>query len=338
MYNCGKIAIIGGGSWATAIAKIVVQHTHHIGWYMRRDDQISDFCRLGHNPTYLSSVHFNTDEIHFSSDLNQIVQLYDTLVFVVPSPYLKNHLRRLKTRLKDKFIITAIKGIVPDENLICSEYFHQVFDVPYENLACLGGPSHAEEVALERLSYLTVACADSEKAQAFADVLTSNFIKTKTSTDVIGIEYSSVLKNVYAIAAGICSGLKFGDNFQAVLMSNAVQEMDRFMNAVRPSVTDERQQVYNVYDSVYLGDLLVTGYSNFSRNRVFGTMIGKGYSVKSAQMEMEMIAEGYFGTKCMKEINRHHHVNMPILDAVYNILYERISPQVEIKLLTDSFR
>lgn len=336
-YNCGKIAIIGGGSWATAIAKIVVQHTHHIGWYMRREDQISDFCRLGHNPTYLSSVHFNINEIHFSCDLNHIVQLYDTLVFVVPSPYLKNHLRRLKTRLKDKFIITAIKGIVPDENLICSEYFHQVFDVPYENLACLGGPSHAEEVALERLSYLTVACTANDKAQAFADVLTSNFIKTKTSTDVVGIEYSSVLKNVYAIAAGICSGLKFGDNFQAVLMSNAVQEMDRFMNAVRP-VVEGKPQVYNVYDSVYLGDLLVTGYSNFSRNRVFGTMIGKGYSVKSAQMEMEMIAEGYFGTKCMKEINRHHHVNMPILDAVYNILYERISPQVEIKLLTDSFR
>jgi glycerol-3-phosphate dehydrogenase (NAD(P)+) len=331
MYNCGKIAIIGGGSWATAIAKIVVQHTHHIGWYMRRDDQIADFRRLGHNPSYLSSIHFNIDEIYFDSDLNRIVQLYDTLVFVVPSPYLKNHLKRLKTRLKDKFILTAIKGIVPDENLVCSEYFHQVFDVPYENLACLGGPSHAEEVALERLSYLTVGCADKEKAQSFADVLTSNFIKTKISTDVIGIEYSSVLKNVYAIAAGICSGLKFGDNFQAVLMANSVQEMERFLNSVHPI---ER----NVYDSVYLGDLLVTGYSNFSRNRVFGSMIGKGYSVKSAQMEMEMIAEGYFGTKCMKEINRHYHVNMPILDAVYNILYERISPQVEIKLLTDSFR
>lgn len=331
MYNCGKIAIIGGGSWATAIAKIVVGHTHHIGWYMRRDDQIADFRRMGHNPSYLTSVHFNTEEIFFDSDLNRIVQLYDTLVFVVPSPYLKNHLRRLKSRLKDKFVITAIKGIVPDENLVCSEYFHQMFDIPYENLACLGGPSHAEEVALERLSYLTVGCADQEKAQAFADVLTSNFIKTKTSTDVLGIEYSSVLKNVYAIAAGICSGLKFGDNFQAVLMANAVQEMARFLKTVYPI---ER----NVYDSVYLGDLLVTGYSNFSRNRVFGTMIGKGYSVKSAQMEMEMIAEGYFGTKCMKDINRHHHVNMPILDAVYNILYERISPQVEIKLLTDSFR
>ena len=331
MYDCGKIAIIGGGSWATAIAKIVVQHTHHIGWYMRRDDQIEDFRRLSHNPSYLTSVHFDVNEISFNNDLNKIVEAYDTLVFVVPSPYLKNHLKKLKVRLKDKFIVTAIKGIVPDENLICTEYFHQVFDVPHDNLACIGGPSHAEEVALERLSYLTVGCSDMEKAQAFAEVLNSQFIKTKTSTDVIGIEYSSVLKNVYAIAAGICNGLKFGDNFQAVLIANAVQEMARFLQSVHPI---ER----NVYDSVYLGDLLVTGYSNFSRNRVFGTMIGKGYSVKSAQMEMEMIAEGYFGTKCMKEINRHWHVNMPILDAVYNILYERIAPKIEIKLLTDSFR
>ena len=331
MYDCGKIAIIGGGSWATAIAKIVVGHTHHIGWYMRRDDRIEDFRRMSHNPAYLTSVHFDTDEIFFSSDINKIVQQYDTLVFVTPSPYLKNHLRKLRTRIKEKFIVTAIKGIVPDENLVCSEYFHQVYDVPYSNLACIGGPSHAEEVALERLSYLTVGCADEEKAQAFTQVLSSSFIKTKTSTDVMGIEYSSVLKNVYAIAAGICSGLKYGDNIQAVLMSNAVQEMQRFLTAVQPL---ER----HIYDSVYLGDLLVTGYSNFSRNRVFGTMIGKGYSVKSAQIEMEMIAEGFFGTKCMKEINRRMHVNMPILDAVYNILYERISPQVEIKLLTDSFR
>ncbi len=329
--SCGKIAIIGGGSWATAIAKIVVGHTHHIGWYMRRDDRIADFLRLGHNPAYLTSVHFNTDEIFFSSDINKVVELYDTLVFVTPSPYLKNHLKKLRTRIRDKFIVTAIKGIVPDENLVCSEYFHEVYDVPYENLACIGGPSHAEEVALERLSYLTVGCADTEKAKAFTEVLASNYIKTKTSSDVVGIEYSSVLKNVYAIAAGICSGLKYGDNFQAVLLSNAVQEMSRFLSVISPL---DR----NVYDSVYLGDLLVTGYSNFSRNRVFGTMIGKGYSVKSAQIEMEMIAEGFFGTKCMKEINRRMHVNMPILDAVYNILYERISPQIEIKLLTDSFR
>ena len=330
-YNCGKIAIIGGGSWATAIAKIVVSHAHHIGWYMRRDDRIEDFKRLGHNPAYLTSVHFNTDEIFFSSDINTITGAYDTLVFVTPSPYFKSHLRKLKTRLRDKFIITAIKGIVPDENLVCSEYFHQVFDVPYDNLAVIGGPSHAEEVAMDRLSYLTIGCADIQKAESFAEFIASDVIKTKTSSDVIGIEYSSVLKNVYAIASGICSGLKYGDNFQAVLIANAVQEMSRFLTAVHPI---ER----SAYDSVYLGDLLVTSYSNFSRNRTFGTMIGKGYSVKSAQIEMEMIAEGYFGTKCMKEINRHMHVNMPILDSVYNILYEHISPQIEIKLLTDSFR
>ena len=293
MFDVGRIAIIGGGSWATAIAKIVVGHTHHIGWYMRRDDRIEDFRRMSHNPAYLTGVHFDIDEIFFSSDINKIAQNYDTLIFVTPSPYLKNHLK--------------------------------------DRLAVIGGPSHAEEVALERLSYLTIGCADVEKAKAFADLISSEYIKTKTSQDVVGIEYSSVLKNVYAIAAGICSGLKYGDNFQSVLMSNAVQEMNRFVTTVHPI---ER----NINDSVYMGDLLVTGYSNFSRNRTFGSMIGKGYSVKSAQMEMEMIAEGYFGTKCMKEINRHMHVNMPILDAVYNILYERINPQIEIKLLTDSFR
>ncbi|MDY5320761.1 MAG: NAD(P)H-dependent glycerol-3-phosphate dehydrogenase [Prevotella sp.] len=330
-FQTGKTAIIGGGSWATAIAKIVVSHTHHIGWYMRRDDRIEDFKRLGHNPAYLQSARFDVDEIFFSSNINTIVQGFDTLVFVTPSPYLKSHLRKLRTPLRDKFIVTAIKGIVPDENLVCSEFFHEVYDVPDDNLAVIGGPSHAEEVALERLSYLTVGCADRDKAAAFTRVLANDYIKTKVAADVVGIEYACVLKNVYAIAAGICNGLKYGDNFQAVLISNAVQEMNRFLTAVNPI---ER----HIYDSVYLGDLLVTGYSNFSRNRTFGAMIGKGYSVKSAQMEMEMVAEGYFGTKCMKEINRHWHVNMPILDAVYNILYEGINPQMEIKLLTDSFR
>ena len=278
MNNCGKIAIIGGGSWATALAKLVVKHEHHIGWYMRRDDRIAEFKRL-HN----------------------------------------------------KFIVSAIKGIVPDENLVVSEYFHQVWNVPYENIACVSGPSHAEEVALERLSYLTIGCADMEKAQAFANVISTEFIKTETSMDIVGIEYAGVLKNVYAIAAGICHGLKYGDNFQAVFLSNAIQEMNRFLTAVYPAQR-------NISDSVYLGDLLVTGYSNFSRNRTFGMMIGKGYSVKSAQIEMEMIAEGYFGTKCMREINGHVGVNMPILDAVYSILYEHNTPQKVIQTLTDNFR
>lgn len=322
---------MGGGSWATAVAKIVLEKVDYISWYMRRPEVIEDFKRLEHNPSYLTSVHFDVNRISFSSDINEVVRNCDTLIFVTPSPYLKNHLKKLKEKLHNKFVITAIKGIVPDENLICSEYFRQVFNVPDDNLAVLGGPSHAEEVALGRLTYLTIGCTDEEKAANFADLIASSYVKTKTNSDVIGIEYASVLKNVYAIASGICNGLKYGDNFQSVLVSNAVQEMSRFLNAVYPI---ER----NVYDSVYLGDLLVTSYSNFSRNRVFGTMIGRGYSVKSAQIEMEMIAEGFYGTKCMNEINRHFHVNMPILDAVYNILYEKISPSIEIKLLTDSFR
>jgi glycerol-3-phosphate dehydrogenase (NAD(P)+) len=331
MDTCGRIAILGGGSWATAIAKMVLEQNDAISWYIRRDDRIEDFQRMGHNPAYLTSVHFDVDHIHFSSDINVVVNECDTLVLVTPSPYLKNHLKKLKTKIRDKFIVTAIKGIVPDDNVVVSQYLNQMYNVPDENLAVLGGPSHAEEVALGRLTYLTVGCADQQKATLFADMLSSDYVKTKTSKDVIGIEFSSVLKNVYAIAAGICNGLKYGDNFQAVLLSNAVQEMKRFLNTVSPT---ER----NINDSVYLGDLLVTGYSNFSRNRVFGTMIGKGYSVKSAQIEMEMIAEGYYATKCMKDINKHMHVNMPILDSIYNILYERISPSIEIKLLTDSFR
>ncbi|MBF1425597.1 NAD(P)H-dependent glycerol-3-phosphate dehydrogenase [Prevotella histicola] len=331
MFDVGKIAIIGSGSWATAIAKIVIEHTHDIGWYFRKEDKIEEFKRKGHNPSYLTSVHFNLNEIFFSSDINEIVEEYDTLVFVTPSPYLKDLLKKLKKGLHSKLIVTAIKGIVPDEDLVCSEYFHKAYNVPYENLAVIGGPSHAEEVAMERLTYLTIGCSDVDKARSFSEKLASNYVKTKTSQDVIGIEYASVLKNVYAIAAGMCYGLKYGDNFQAVLMSNAMQEMNRFLNTINPI---ERA----IIDSVYLGDQLVTGYSKFSRNHTFGAMIGKGYSVKAAQIEMEMVAEGYFGTKCMKEINRRLHVNMPILDAVYNILYERINPQTEIKLLTDSFR
>ena len=331
MFDVGKIAIIGSGSWATAIAKIVIEHTHDIGWYFRKEDKIEEFKRKGHNPAYLTSVHFNLNEIFFSSDINEIVEEYDTLVFVTPSPYLKDLLKKLKKELHSKLIVTAIKGIVPDEDLVCSEYFHKAYSVPYENLAVIGGPSHAEEVAMERLTYLTIGCSDVDKARSFSEKLASSYVKTKTSQDVIGIEYASVLKNVYAIAAGMCYGLKYGDNFQAVLMSNAMQEMNRFLNTINPI---ERA----IIDSVYLGDQLVTGYSKSSRNHTFGAMIGKGYSVKAAQIEMEMVAEGYFGTKCMKEINRRLHVNMPILDAVYNILYERINPQTEIKLLTDSFR
>ncbi len=329
--SCGRVAIMGGGSWATAIAKIVLNHEESINWYIRRDDRIEDFKRLGHNPAYLTSLHFDVNRIKFSSDINDIVKHSDTLIFVTPSPYVKSHLKKLKTSMREKLVVTAIKGIVPDENITVSRYFQRMYNVPEDQVATIGGPSHAEEVALDRLCYLTVGCRCLENADIVADLLSCKAVKTSVSTDIEGIEYSSVLKNVYAIAAGICHGLKYGDNFQAVLVANAIQEMDRFLQTMEPG---ER----NISASAYLGDLLVTMYSNFSRNRVFGTMIGQGYSVKTAQLEMEMIAEGYYGTKCMKEINKRYHVNMPILDAVYNILYERISPSVEIKILADSFR
>lgn len=327
----GKVAIIGGGTWATAIAKLVLFNVDSINWYMRRRDRIADFKRLGHNPVYLSSVKFDIDRINFSSNINKVVRESDTLVFVTPSPYLKQHLKKLTASMNDKFVLSAIKGIVPDENMIVTDYLKRFYNIPEENLAVIGGPCHAEEVALERLSYLTIGCPDVARARKVSDLLSNHFIKVSTSKDVEGIEYGSVLKNVYAIAAGICYGLKYGDNFQAVLISNAIQELNRFINAVHPMRRD-------ICDSVYLGDLLVTAYSRFSRNHTFGTMIGKGYSVKTAQIEMEMIAEGYYGTKCIKEINEKYKVDMPILDTVYNILYNKMSSFAEIKHLTETFR
>lgn len=328
----GRVAVIGGGSWATAIAKIMLHHEESICWYMRRDDRIEEFKRLGHNPAYLTSLQFDVNRINFSSDINWIVKNSDTLVFVTPSPYIKSHLKKLKTSLRDKLVVTAIKGIVADEGCTVSRFFEKSFNVPEEQVACIGGPSHAEEVALDRMCYLTIGCRDIQNAHVIADLFTNKYVKTSISSDIEGIEYAAVLKNVYAICAGICHGLKQGDNFQAVLVANAVQEMNRFLEAVQPDANRR------ISSSAYLGDLLVTMYSNFSRNRVFGTMVGQGYSVKAAQLEMEMIAEGYYGTECMKKINKKYKVDMPILDAVYNILYERISPQTEIKILGDSFR
>jgi glycerol-3-phosphate dehydrogenase (NAD(P)+) len=327
----GKIAVMGGGSWATAIAKIVLVNSDNIVWYMRRQEQIDAFIKLSSNPSYLSSVKFDISRIHFTSKINEAVSMADTIIFATPSPYLKSHLRKLRIPIEDKFIISGIKGIVPEENMIMSDFFHNNYQVPEENIAVLAGPCHAEEVALERLSYLTLACKDREKAKLLTQPLSSHFVNVNTTDDVDGIEYASVMKNIIAIAAGICHGLKYGDNFQAVLISNAIQEINRFCNAIHPIPR-------NITESAYLGDLMVTSYSKFSRNRLFGTMIGKGYSVKTALMEMEMIAEGYFATKCIKEINEKYQVNLPIVDAVYNILYNRISPTIEIRELTEKFR
>ena len=326
-----KIGIMGGGSWATAIAKIISMTQDNFNWYMRRPDQIEEFKNLGHNPYYLTGVYFNLDHITFYDNINEHVQNSDILILAIPSPFLKQHLQKLNVPLNDKIILSAIKGIVPDENMLVSDYLSTFYNVPKDNIAVLAGPCHAEEVALERLSYLNIACTTTECSTLIADMFNTYFIRTATSSDVTGVEYASVLKNVYAIGSGICHGLKYGDNFQAIFLSNAVIEMEQFIKAVSPLSR-------NICDSTYLGDLLVTAYSRFSRNRIFGTMIGKGYSVKTAQLEMEMIAEGYFGTKCIKEINSKYNVEMPILDTVYSILYEKKSAVPAIRRLTDSFK
>ncbi|MDR1716270.1 MAG: NAD(P)H-dependent glycerol-3-phosphate dehydrogenase [Dysgonomonas sp.] len=324
----GKIAILGGGTWATALAKIMLNHEKHINWYMRRPEQIQDFKKTGHNPSYLSTVEFNLDRISFYSDITQVVEDSDTLILAVPSPFLKSHLDKLKTKISDKFIISAIKGIIPPENLLVTDYLTQFYDIPVENMAIVGGPCHAEEIALERLTYPTIACPDIEKARTIAGIFNNRFVRASVSNDVSGIELAAVLKNVYAIASGICHGLKYGDNFQAVLVSNAISEMERFVDIVSPI---ERR----IQDSAYLGDLLVTCYSSFSRNRTFGSMIGKGYSVKAAQIEMEMIAEGYYGTKCIREMNEKYNVNIPIADLVYRVLYENASAREGVKVLRE---
>lgn len=330
MSRVHEIAVMGGGSWATALAKLLLRNVDHIHWYMRRDDRIAEFKKGGHNPVYLSDVQFDTARIRFSSDINEVCRSADTLVLAVPSPYLKSHLDKISTPLTDKAVVSAVKGIVPDEHKIVTRYMMDRYGCRDENMLVIGGPCHAEEVALERLSYLTIGCHDTAKAREFAALVQGPTLRTIVSEDVDGIEYGAVLKNVYAIASGIIHGMKMGDNFQAMLISNALREMRRFIDTADPMPRD-------CADSAYLGDLLVTAYSRFSRNHNFGSMIGKGYSVKAAMMEMEMVAEGYYGTKCIHELNSSLGVDMPIAECVWRILYDQQPPQAAIKAITASF-
>ena len=324
-----KIGVIGSGSWATALVKILCNNVEKLNWFVRSEESAKYIKKYKSNPKYLQGVELKLDKIEITSDLEYALKHSDIIIIATPSAFLVSLFENVdKALFKDKFVFSAVKGIVPEFLSIPARYFHKSFDVPYNNIGIICGPCHAEEVALERLSYLTIACQDEELADELAELLTCRYIKTTVSDDLFGTEFSAVLKNVYAIAAGICSGLGYGDNFQAVLISNAIQEIEDFIDELSPIHRD-------VKSSAYLGDLLVTAYSQFSRNRTFGYMIGKGYSVKTAQMEMDMIAEGYYAVKSIVEINKKFGVEMPIVEAVYNILYEKISPLIEIRILTD---
>lgn len=332
-----NIAVIGAGSWGTALVKILsdnMPYNSHlvsgIHWWVRGEETASHIRQYRHNPRYLSSVEIHPEIVQVSADLHHTIRVADVLIFAIPSAFLHDAVATLTPEeLKGKTIVSAIKGIVPQQSCLVAEYFQERFTADKNQLLVITGPCHAEEVALEKLSYLTIAGTDCDRCACIASIIKGRYIKTVQSEDVFGTEYAAVLKNIYAIASGICHGIGYGDNFQAVLIANAIKEIERFIDKVFP-------QHRKVTDSAYLGDLLVTAYSQFSRNRTFGNMLGKGYSVKAAQLEMSMIAEGYYATKSMYSINEKYGVDMPILNAVYSIIYTQADARTEIKNLTDS--
>lgn len=329
MTNGKRIAVIGSGSWATAIVKILCNNTSEVNWYFRNQSDIEHMNKHGHNPRYLSSVQFDINKLNLSSNLLDTIQNSDIIILAVPSAFINDTIKNIPTEaFKGKTIFSAIKGIVPEYNLIVGEYLNSVYNVPFEKIGVITGPCHAEEVALEKLSYLTIVCSKIDNAEDLCNYMRCRYIKCSSSDDIYGTELSAVLKNVIAVAGGICHGLGYGDNFLAVLVSNAIQEIDRFVAAVHPIERDTKA-------SAYLGDLLVTAYSQFSRNRLFGTMLGKGYGVKQAQLEMNMIAEGYYAVKCVVEINKKYNVDMPITNAVYNIIYNKKDAKKEMEKLQD---
>lgn len=326
-----KIGLIGNGSWATAIMKLLSFHNEKICWHIRKKEDIDFFKKNSRNPRYLSELEFDISKINFSLDINEVAENSEILYFVVPSAFLNDFTVDLTTDISKKLIVSGIKGIIPSTNLLFADHFNKRYNVPLDNIAVIAGPSHAEEIVRGKLTYLTIAANNLYNAETIANQVESQNLRTYINEDVYGIEYAAVLKNIYALAAGICQGLGYGDNFNAVLISNAITEIERFINTVSPA---ER----NILSSAYLGDLLATGYSKFSRNRTFGLMIGKGYSVKATKLEMNMVAEGYYATESFFKINSQYNIYMPILEAVYNILYNSKPAGFEIKLLTHKIR
>lgn len=323
-----KFSMIGSGSWATALVKLLMNHQEKIAWFIRDQKNIDRVMKNHRNKVYLSSVLLEPERLEMSTNLNEIVSWGDVLVFCIPSAYFMDVMSKLTVSLENKFIVSAIKGFV-DDNKTIAEYFHSVHNVPFERIGVVSGPCHAEEVGMERLSYLTFTSKFEENARLLCDAFECPYIRTIPGTDIYGVEYAAALKNIYAIAVGITHGLGYGDNFTAVLATSSYREMKRFLDVTHPDpnrCTDT---------SPYLGDLLVTAYSQFSRNRTFGSMIGKGYPVQSAQIEMNMVAEGYYASRCIHEINLKYGVDMPIAEAVYEILYENKYPDYIINRLTE---
>jgi glycerol-3-phosphate dehydrogenase (NAD(P)+) len=330
-----RVAVIGSGSWATALVKLLVENKNEtivLSWWLRSEENAAYIRLHGHNPKYLTSAQLPVDQINISTNLQLLIVEAELVILAIPSAYLHEQLATLpETIFQDKLVASAIKGVIPETYQVVGTYLKERFNVSEENILVIGGPCHAEEVAMEKLSFLTIASGSHHNALTLADLLSCPYLKTSISSDLYGVEYAAVLKNVYAIAAGICHGLGYGDNFQALLITYAIKEMELFMNAVSPM---ER----NLMDSVYLGDLLVTAYSQFSRNRTFGMMVGKGYAIKFAQLEMNMVAEGYYASKSLHNLIKNLPLEMQILETVYAILYENAIPKNAIRKLIHALR
>ncbi|MFD2515731.1 NAD(P)H-dependent glycerol-3-phosphate dehydrogenase [Pontibacter locisalis] len=327
-----KIAVLGGGSWATALVKILSENKSQVNWWMRNKNDVQHLINYRHNPRYLSGVSFDLNFVKPSSDIQSVVAAADWVILAVPAAFVQQALADLpEDALKGKVVVSAVKGMIPKDNILITDYVERHYQVPNSHQLVIAGPCHAEEVALEKQSYLTIGSHDMPTAERFCELLRNRYVKANPLDDLDGIEYCAVMKNIIALACGIARGLNYGDNFQAVMVSNAMFEIERFLDAIMPIHRD-------LSGSAYLGDLLVTAYSQFSRNRTFGNMIGRGYTVKSAQVEMNMVAEGYYAVQSIYELNKRLGVDMPITNAVYLILYERISPSVEFEILKDKFK
>lgn len=322
-----KCGVIGYGSWATALVHTLQENNIEVWWHVTNEEILESLNEEGHNAKYLSDIDFNMQLIHATSDINEVVRSSEILLVAAPSAFLKNIINGIEESFEGKFILSATKGIIQDDFVTITEYFNRNFNIPYSNLGVISGPSHAEEVSRDKLSYLTVACKNKENAALIGQMFSTKSVKISYSEDIYGIEYAGILKNIYALAGGLAYGLGYGDNFRAVLTAAGAKELTRFINESYPFERDTN-------DAAYLGDLLVTSYSTFSRNRRLGQLIGHGCTVKSALNEMTMVAEGYFASACIKKINARYGISMPIADMVYDILYCRASPRRRMKELT----
>lgn len=321
-----NVGVIGSGSFGTAVVKMLMENAEKVHWLLREDGTTDGLLNAGHNPYYLTSVKFDIKRLILTTNINDFITACDVVILAIPSIYLASIMENMNCDYSGKIFVSVIKGIVPEQNDVVANFLRTKYKIGYSHQAVLAGPCHAEEVAMERLSFLTVAAVNKETTQMLSDLFSSKYIRISQSNDILGNQYSAVLKNIYAIGAGIANGLGYGDNFQAVYISNAIRELEIILNAIY-------SEPRNVNDSSYIGDLLVTAYSLFSRNRMLGNLVGKGYTVKSAIHSMNMVAEGYYATKGIYEIVKQMNINTPIIECIFNILHRNEDCKEQFKSL-----